>query len=205
MFLFKIPYAWYKAWPSGYYQTCCAWSGTIWARVLPCSQGWWSATVQPYRSVFPGHQSYQMEQSCQKKMLQRQWPCKSKFQKANPGLPEAVTRVSNVGDQLICWPCVAKKNLHSCWYMNSCNVGHSYSATLTATTSIGWWRCQQRRRIVNRSSLRNSRHISASSETNMTVCHLHYAKSKEHNNNDDINSSDCENSYIPPCVFVPDE
>jgi hypothetical protein len=34
---------------------------------------------------------------------------RSKFQKANPGLPEAVTRVSNVGDQLICWPCVAKK------------------------------------------------------------------------------------------------
>jgi hypothetical protein len=27
----------------------------------------------------------------------------------NPGLPEAVTRVFNVDDQLICWPCVAKK------------------------------------------------------------------------------------------------
>jgi hypothetical protein len=27
----------------------------------------------------------------------------------NPGLPEAVTRVPNVGDQLICWPWVAKK------------------------------------------------------------------------------------------------
>jgi hypothetical protein len=31
----------------------------------------------------------------------------------------------------------------------------------------------------------------------MTVCHLHCAKSEEHNNNDDINSSDCENSYVP--------
>ncbi len=39
----------------------------------------------------------------------------------------------------------------------------------------------------------------------MTVCHLHYAKSEEHNNNDYMNSSDCENSYVPPCVFVPDE
>ena len=41
-------------------------------------------------------------------------------------------------------------------------------------------------------------------ETNMTVCHLHYAKSEEHNNDDDMNSSDCENSYVTPCVFVPD-
>jgi hypothetical protein len=39
----------------------------------------------------------------------------------------------------------------------------------------------------------------------MTVCHLHYAKSEEHNNNDDTNSSDCENSYVPPWVFVQDE
>jgi hypothetical protein len=39
----------------------------------------------------------------------------------------------------------------------------------------------------------------------MTVCHLHYAKSEEHNNDDDMNSSDCENSYVPPCVFFPDE
>jgi hypothetical protein len=36
-------------------------------------------------------------------------------------------------------------------------------------------------------------------------CHLHYAKSEEHNNNDDMSSSDCENSYVPPGVFVPDE
>ncbi len=36
-------------------------------------------------------------------------------------------------------------------------------------------------------------------------CHLHYAKSEEHNNNDDMNSSDCKHSYIPPSVFVPDE
>jgi hypothetical protein len=39
----------------------------------------------------------------------------------------------------------------------------------------------------------------------MTICHLHYAKSEEHNNNDDMNSSDCENSYVHTCVFVPDE
>ncbi len=37
----------------------------------------------------------------------------------NPGLPEAVTRLSNVGNQLIRWPCFAK-SLHLCWYMNSC-------------------------------------------------------------------------------------
>ncbi len=58
---------------------------------------------------------------------------------------------------------------------------------------------------MNRSSLCNSRRISTSSETNMTVCHLQYAKSEEHYNDDDMNSSDCENSYVPPCVFVPDE
>ncbi len=39
----------------------------------------------------------------------------------------------------------------------------------------------------------------------MTVCHLHRAKSEEHSNNDDMNSFDCENSYVPPFVFVPDE
>ena len=39
----------------------------------------------------------------------------------------------------------------------------------------------------------------------MTVCHLHYAKSEEHNNDDDMNSCDCENSYVPLCVFVLDE
>jgi hypothetical protein len=27
----------------------------------------------------------------------------------NPGLPEAVTRLANIGDQLICWLCIAKK------------------------------------------------------------------------------------------------
>ncbi len=26
-----------------------------------------------------------------------------------------------------------------------------------------------------------------------------------HNDNDDMNSSDYENSYVPPCVFVPDK
>jgi hypothetical protein len=38
----------------------------------------------------------------------------------------------------------------------------------------------------------------------MTVCHLYNTKSKE-NNDDDMNSSDCENSYFPPCIFAPDE
>ncbi len=97
-----MPYAWYKAWPSGHYKICCSPSTSLLSWKRP-------TTVQPYRSVFPGCQSYQMEQSCQKAMPQWQWPCKSKFQKVNPGLPEAVTRLSNVGDQLICWPCVAKK------------------------------------------------------------------------------------------------
>ncbi len=36
-------------------------------------------------------------------------------------------------------------------------------------------------------------------------CHFHYAQSEEHNNNNDMNSSDYENSYVPLCVFVPDE
>jgi hypothetical protein len=89
--------------------------------------------------------------------------------------------------------------------MDSCNVGHSYSATLTMATSIGHWSCQQRRRGANRSSLCNSRLTSTSSETNITVCHHHYTTSEEHYNDDDMNSSDCENSCVPPCVFVLDE
>ncbi len=36
-------------------------------------------------------------------------------------------------------------------------------------------------------------------------CQLHYTKSEEHHNNNDLNSSDYENSYLPLCVFVPDE
>ncbi len=39
----------------------------------------------------------------------------------------------------------------------------------------------------------------------MTVFHLHYAKSEEHNYDDAMNLSDCENSHVPPCVFVPDK
>jgi hypothetical protein len=35
-------------------------------------------------------------------------------------------------------------------------------------------------------------------------CHLCCTKSEEHNNNNDMNSSDYENSYVPLCVFVPD-
>ncbi len=53
-----MPYAWYTAWPPGYYQTCCAQSDTIWARVLHCAHKRWSDTVQPYRWVFPGHWSH---------------------------------------------------------------------------------------------------------------------------------------------------
>jgi hypothetical protein len=30
-------------------------------------------------------------------------------------------------------------------------------------------------------------------------------KSEEHNNDNDMNSSDYENSYVPLCVFVPDK
>jgi hypothetical protein len=36
-------------------------------------------------------------------------------------------------------------------------------------------------------------------------CHLHCAKSEEHNNDNNMNSYDYENSYVPLCVFVPDE
>jgi hypothetical protein len=50
-----------------------------------------------------------MEQSHWKAMPQRYQPCKSKFQRVDLGLPEAVTRLSNIGDQLIHWLCIAKK------------------------------------------------------------------------------------------------
>jgi hypothetical protein len=36
-------------------------------------------------------------------------------------------------------------------------------------------------------------------------CHLHCAKGEEHNNNNDMNSSDYESSDVPPCVLVPDK
>jgi hypothetical protein len=36
-------------------------------------------------------------------------------------------------------------------------------------------------------------------------CHLQYAQSEEHNNDNDMNSSHYENSYVLLCVFVPDE
>ncbi len=104
-----MPYAWYTAWPPGYHQTCPTRSGTIWAWVLPCTHRRRSDTVQPYRSVFPGHWSYLMEQSCWKAMPQWYQPCESKFQRVNPGLPEAVTRLSNVGNQLIHLFCIAKE------------------------------------------------------------------------------------------------
>jgi hypothetical protein len=89
--------------------------------------------------------------------------------------------------------------------MNSCNDGHSHSATLTTATSIEQWSCQQHRRRTNRYSSRTSRRISTSSETNKTVLPLRCAKSEEHNNDNDINSSDYENSNVPLCVFVPDK
>ncbi len=104
-----MPYAWYTAWPPVNDQTCCTRSGTILARVLHCTHRRWSHTVQPYRSVFLGRWSYQMQQFHQKAMPQQHQPCKSKFQRVNPGLPEAATRLSNIGNQLIGWLCVAKK------------------------------------------------------------------------------------------------
>ncbi len=62
-----------------------------------------------------------------------------------------------------------QRSLHSCWYMNSCNDWHSYSATSTTATSIKQLSCQQCRRRGNRSSSRTSRRTSTSSETNKTV------------------------------------
>ncbi len=61
------------------------------------------------------------------------------------------------------------------------HVRHSYSAILTTATSIGQWSCQQRRRRANRSSLQYLTSISTRSETNMTVYHVHCAKSEENN------------------------
>jgi hypothetical protein len=36
-------------------------------------------------------------------------------------------------------------------------------------------------------------------------CHLHYTKGEEHNNDYDMNSSNYENSCVPPCVLIPDK
>ncbi len=91
------------------YQTCCTWLGMIWAWVLHRAHGRWSDTVQPYRSVFPGRRSYQMQQCCPKVMPQWYQSCKSKFQRVYPRLLETVTRLSNVGNQLISWLFIAKK------------------------------------------------------------------------------------------------
>ncbi len=83
------------------------------------------------------------------------------YQRQSPGFPK---QMSNwfVGLAL-------QRRLHSCWYMNSCNDGHSYLAISTVATSIKKWSYQQRRRRASRSSFWNSRHISTRSETNMTV------------------------------------
>ncbi len=106
-----MPYAWYTAWPPGYYQTCCTWSGTIWApeyflALREDGPTLFNLIGQCFQDLaWP----YQMEQCCQKVMPQQYWPCEGKFQRVNQGLPEAVTRLSNICDQLICWLCIAKK------------------------------------------------------------------------------------------------
>ncbi len=64
---------------------------------------------------------------------------------------------------------VLQRSLHSCWYTNSCNDGHSYSSSLTMATSIEQWSRQQRRWRAKQFSLLTSRCISTSSETNKTV------------------------------------
>ncbi len=160
-----MPYARYTAWPPGYYQTCCAQSGTIWAWVLPCAHGRHSNTVQPYRSVFLGRWSYQMEQSCRKAMPWRYQPFECKFQRVNPGLLEAATRVSNVGDQLICWLCIAKKPafmlIHEFMQRQTQLFSILDNAYLHQTMKLPT--------AASKSSLRNSRRISTSSETNKTV------------------------------------
>ncbi len=102
-------YAQHTAWPPVCDQTHCAQSGMIWARVLHCAHRRWSNTVQPDRSVFPGRWSYPMQQCCQQGIPWWYRPCESKFQRVNLGLPEAVTTLSNIGNQLECWLCVAKK------------------------------------------------------------------------------------------------
>ncbi len=85
------------------YQTRRTWLGMIsWAQVLHRAHRRRSDIVQPYRSVFPG-------MSVLPNWTKLWWLYKRKFRKVNPGLLEAVTRLSNVGDQLICWLCVAKK------------------------------------------------------------------------------------------------
>ncbi len=83
------------------------------------------------------------------------------YQRQSPGCPTQETN----------WfvSFALQRSLHSCWYMNSCNVGHSYSATSTTATSIKQWSCQQHGRRANRSSLRTSRCIRTSSETNKTI------------------------------------
>jgi hypothetical protein len=176
-----MPYAWYTAWPSGYYQTCCARTGTNWVQVPPHSHRRRFTTVQPYRSVFPGRWSYQIEQVVRKQFLKDNDLAKASFkkwtwdyQRQSPGRPMQAT---NWFVGLLAF----QRSLHSCWYMNSCNFGHSYLAILTVATSIKKWSCQQCRRRANRSSFWNSRRIRTRSEMNITVCHLHCAKSEEDN------------------------
>ena len=57
------------------------------------------------------------------------------YQRHSPGCPKQTTN----------WPIGLglQRSLHSCWYMNSCNVRHSYLAISTVATSIKKWSCQQ--------------------------------------------------------------
>jgi hypothetical protein len=91
--------------------------------------------------------------------------------------------------------------------MNSCNVRHSYSANLTTATPL-----EKGAANTNSAGEEQTDLLCATQGASVQVqrqprlfCHLHYNKSEEHNNNNNMDSSDYENSYVPLCVFAPDE
>jgi hypothetical protein len=95
------------------------------------------------------------------------------YQRQSPGCPKQMTNWS-VGLAL-------QRSLHLCWYMNSCNVGHSYLAILTVATSI-------KIGAANSAGEEQADLLFETQGTSVHVqrqtwlfCHIHRAKGEENN------------------------
>ncbi len=129
-----MPYAQHTAWPPGYYQTHCAQSGTIWAQELHHAQGDRSDTVQPNRS--PNGTMLSKSNALTIPTLQKQ------ITKSGPGTTWGSHQVPNIGHQLICWLCIAKKPAFMLIHKFMWHQTQLFSY-LDNVTSIKQWSWQQ--------------------------------------------------------------
>ncbi len=89
---------------------------------------------------------------------------KANFDKCIRDYLKAIAGFPNIGDQLICWLCTAKKPL-SCQCTSSCIIEYSFSATSGATTSVEQLMYPRSKRRVNKFSLCSLRGTRTSSPT----------------------------------------